>query len=69
MARQDLEKAQSLINAMEAQRNGAFNQAAQMQVAIDDLQAEIKELKDQLIELNKEVADGLMTAAEKKGKK
>ena len=36
MARQDIEKAQSMINTLEAQRNQAFNQVAQMQVLLDD---------------------------------
>ena len=45
MARQDIEKAQSMINTLEAQRNQAFNQVAQMQVLLDDNAAEIAELK------------------------
>ena len=50
MARQDIEKAQSMINSLEAQRNQAFNQVAQMQVLLDDNAAEIKSLTDQIEE-------------------
>ena len=54
MARQDIEKAQSMINTLEAQRNQAFNQVAQMQVLLDDNAAEIAELKEEVVKLTPE---------------
>jgi len=49
MARSDVEKAQSMLTTLEAQRNQAFNQVAQMQVLLDDNAAEIAD-KDKKLE-------------------
>ena len=70
MARQDIEKAQSMINTLEAQRNQAFNQVAQMQVLLDDNAAEIAELAAQISANDDEIdGDGKTLEAKKKAAK
>ena len=53
MTRNALDQAQSVINVIEEQRNSALNQLAQKQVLMDNKDARIAELEEQVAELKK----------------